>query len=69
MKTFTEIRAEFEALATVTEDQYEAALATALADFDATVAGTTPTAPVATGVVITFSDNSTQTLPTSASTA
>ena len=61
-----ELITEAQALATVTEDQFEAALATLVANMQAFQPTSEPatTAPVATSVTITFSDSSTQTLPT-----
>ena len=67
MKTATEIVAGFQALATVTEDQFETSLASAISDLQAFInAGLpAPAAPTVTGVssVISFSDGSTQTFP------
>jgi hypothetical protein len=59
MKPISEIVTEAQALATVTEDQFEASLATLVADLQAFAAGTTPVAPTITSVVVNFSDNST----------
>jgi hypothetical protein len=47
----TALRAEFSALRTVSEDQFEAALASALADFDTFVAAQPAPAPAADPVV------------------
>lgn len=56
-KTLTDIVAEAQALATVAEDQFEANLATLVADLQALAAAPAASAPVVTNVVVNFSDN------------
>lgn len=53
MNTLPEVRAEFAALSTVSEDQFETALATALTDFDAAVAALPTGTAVPTTVSLT----------------
>ncbi len=63
MKSLQDILSELQALATVSEDQYEAALATVVADLEAYMAGQQPpVCPTAVSAVITFSDGSTQSI-------
>ena len=61
-KTLQDVRAEFAALQNVTEDQFEAALVSALADFDAVVGAqpAAPAAPTIASVVVSFTDGSSQ---------
>ena len=67
-KTPQEILAEIQALATVPEDQYEAALATVVADQQAYIAAlATPASdPIATAVVTTVGGVVTTLVPQSA---
>lgn len=62
MKTLPEVLAEVQALSSAPEDQFESLLATAVADLQVLV-DAAPAAVTATSVTITFSDESTQTLP------
>ena len=69
MKTLRDILSEVQALATVTEDQFEAALTACVADLQAMVDGATGTAPaadpVATVVVTTVGGTVTTCVPQS----
>ncbi len=60
MKTLPEIIVETQALATVTEDQFEASLATVVADLQALVPATTVTV-IGIGATVSFSDGSSAT--------
>ena len=66
-KQLPDILTETQALASIPEDQFEAALATVISDLQAFIAAVVPSQlePTITGVVstVTFSDGSTQTFP------
>lgn len=58
MKQLSDILVELQALGTVAEDQFEASLATVVADLQAVVSGQTTVTPVTvTSVVVNFSDS------------
>lgn len=67
MKTLQEILTELQALATVSEDQFETALAAVVSDLTAVAGATAPaTDPVATVVVTTVSGVVTTCVPQTA---
>lgn len=63
-KTLAEISTELQALSTVTEDQFEASLASVVADLQAFIAAQPVTAaPTVLTVVVNFTDGTSQTVP------